>query len=102
VVVIILERVPTSVRGELTRWLLEPKAGVFVGRVSGMVRDKLWEMVCGRMGGGAGMMLHTTDSEQGFAVRLWGTTSRIAVDYEGLSLIARPAKAPTETAGGGG
>jgi CRISPR-associated protein Cas2 len=95
-VVIIVERVPTSLRGELTRWMLEPKAGVFIGRVSGMVRDKLWEMVCGRMSGGAGMMLHTTDNEQGFAVRFWGTTSRVAVDYEGLTLIARRAAAPSE------
>ena len=87
-VVIILERVPTSLRGELTRWLLEPKAGVFVGRVSAMVRDKLWELVCGRLRGGAGMMLHTAEGEQGFAVRFWGTRSRMAVDYEGLTLIA--------------
>ncbi len=44
-VVIILESVPTSVRGELTRWLLELHAGVFVGNISAMVRDKLWEMI---------------------------------------------------------
>lgn len=87
-VVIILERVPTSLRGELTRWMLEPKAGVFVGRVSAMVRDKLWELVCGRLRGGAGMMVHTAEGEQGYAVRFWGMRSRMAVDYEGLTLVA--------------
>jgi CRISPR-associated protein Cas2 len=45
-VVIILEKVPVRLRGELTRWLLELKAGVFVGKVSAMVRDKLWQRVC--------------------------------------------------------
>ncbi len=45
-IVLILEKVPTSLRGELTRWLLELKAGVFVGKVSAMVRDRLWEHVC--------------------------------------------------------
>ena len=39
-VVIILEKVSASLRGELTRWMIEPHTGVFVGHVSGMVRDK--------------------------------------------------------------
>jgi CRISPR-associated protein Cas2 len=54
-VVIILESVPVSLRGELTRWMLELRAGVFVGSLSAMVRDKLWEMVCSKFknkGGG--------------------------------------------------
>jgi CRISPR-associated protein Cas2 len=38
-VVLILERVPPGLRGELTRWFLEPQAGVFVGRVSAIVRE---------------------------------------------------------------
>ena len=44
-IVMVIERVPTSLRGELTRWLLEPRAGVFVCEVSALVRDKLWELV---------------------------------------------------------
>ena len=47
-VMMILERVPVSLRGELTRWLVEPRAGVFAGRISAGVRDKLWERACGR------------------------------------------------------
>jgi len=41
-VVMILERVPASLRGELTRWLLELRAGVFVGTLKPVVRRKLW------------------------------------------------------------
>lgn len=48
-VIMILERVPRSLRGELTRWMLEPKTGVFIGTISAMVRDKLWERVCASM-----------------------------------------------------
>ena len=33
-VVMILERVPPSLRGELTRWMLELRAGVFVGTLN--------------------------------------------------------------------
>jgi len=86
-VVIILEKVPASLRGELTRWMLEPKTGVFVGTLSAMVRDKLWEKVCAAMNGGAGMLIHHANNEQGFAIRFWGATSRWVLDYEGLTLI---------------
>ena len=48
-VVMLLEKVPTSVRGELTRWLLELRPGVFVGNISALVRDKLWDMLCKKL-----------------------------------------------------
>ena len=88
--VLFLERVPASLRGELTRWLLEPKAGVFVGKVSALVREKLWERACANLSGGAAMLIHQADTEQGFAIRFWGKTARTAVDFDGLSLLAAP------------
>lgn len=88
--VLIVERVPASLRGELTRWLLEPHPGVFVGRVSALVRDKLWEKVCASAKDGAAILVHHTDTEQGYAIRLWGRTSRRVVDFDGLSLICVP------------
>ena len=89
-VVIVLERAPASLRGELTRWLLEPKTGVFIGRISAMVREKLWEHVCKQMKKGAGMLIYPTDTEQGFAIRMFGDTSRLVEDFDGLSLIRIP------------
>jgi CRISPR-associated protein Cas2 len=90
VVVMVLERVPTSVRGELTRWMLELHAGVFVGTVSAMVRDRIWEMVCQKSNGGAALLVHSADNEQGFAVEFWGNTSRLVADFDGLQLIRSP------------
>ena len=89
-VVLILERVPASLRGELSRWMIEPKTGVFVGSVSGMVRDKLWEMAAKGAGTGAALMLHTTNNEQGFGARFWGATSRKLLDFEGMTLVCIP------------
>ena len=89
-VVMILESVPVSVRGELTRWMLELKAGVFVGNVSGAVRDTLWKSVCNKLRGGGAILVHNTNSEQGYAIRFSGDTSRIIADYEGLLLITYP------------
>jgi CRISPR-associated protein Cas2 len=91
-VVIILENVPTSLRGELSRWMLEPRAGIFVGNVSGAVRDKLWQMVCTKKKSGAGLLFCNAANEQGFAIRFHGDTSRIVEDFDGLLLIRRPEK----------
>ncbi len=44
--VLVMDRVAESVRGELTRWFLELKPGVFVGTVNARVRSLLWERIC--------------------------------------------------------
>jgi CRISPR-associated protein Cas2 len=92
-VVFLLERVPTSLRGELTRWLLEPRAGVFVGNVSAMVRDKLWEKACENAKGGACSLMWSSNTEQGFLVESYGDTSRKVRNWEGLLLVTKPKKA---------
>jgi len=97
VVLMILERVPTRLRGELSRWMIEPRAGVFVGTVSGMVRDKLWEMVCAGSEGGGCLMVHSSNTEQGFALRFFGVTSRLVEDFEGLGLVRIPGQPSPRT-----
>ena len=89
-VVMILEKVSAGVRGELTRWLLEIKTGVFVGHVSARVRDKLWEKCkkAQRMGGVT--QIWSTNNEQHFQMRMSGDTSREIVEFEGLQLIRIP------------
>ena len=90
-VVLILERVTPGLRGELTRWLLEPRSNVFVGRISAMVRDKLWEKVCkGLRGTSAATLIYATDNEQGFAIRQEGDATRLVRDFEGLFLVTIP------------
>ena len=89
-VVMILQRVPPSLRGELTRWLLEPQSGVFVGTVSAMVRDRLWDKCYQSLRGGAMMQIWSTNTEQGFQMRTLGLTQREAVDMGGLQLIRTP------------
>jgi CRISPR-associated protein Cas2 len=88
--ILILEKVPVGLRGELTRWMLEPKAGVFVGTVSGMVRERLWEKVSKESRGGSGLMIHSDNKEQGFSIRILGEPRRQVVDFEGLFLVRVP------------
>lgn len=91
-VVMLLENAPKSLRGELTRWLLEPRAGVFVGSISAMVRDKLWEKVCKASPEGGAMLIYRAQTEQGFRIETFGETTREIVDMEGLQLVYVPTK----------
>jgi CRISPR-associated protein Cas2 len=88
--VIILESVPGAVRGELTRWLLEPHPGVFVGQVSAMVRDRLWDQCCHKCKDGGVVQIWSTNTEQRFEMRIHGNTRRSVVDWEGVQLIRIP------------
>lgn len=89
-VVLMLERVPASLRGELSRWLIEPKSGVFVGTISAMVREKIWEQVCKKTRSGGAVLAYSTNSEQGFSLQVWGSPDRVVRDFEGLSLVTVP------------
>ncbi|MFN8469225.1 MAG: type I-E CRISPR-associated endoribonuclease Cas2e [Caldilineaceae bacterium] len=86
-VVIILENVPASLRGELTRWLIEPHPGVFIGHVSALVRDRLWDKCCERMKDGGVLQAWSTNNEQRFTTRSYGDTRRRIVDFDGLQLV---------------
>lgn len=89
-IVMVLEKVPTGLRGELSRWMLEPKTGVFVGKISAMVRNLLWEKAQKDSKGGAGMLICPAPTEMGFTILTFGDTSRHIVDWEGLQLVRIP------------
>ena len=89
-VVMILEKVPVSLRGALTRWLIEPHTGVFVGHVSALVRDQLWEKCCTSKHVGGVVQIWSTNNEQHFAIRMSGDTTRAVEMNEGLQLILEP------------
>ena len=89
-IVIVVERATASLRGQLTRWLLEVRAGVFVGTVSKRVREKLWELVCGLNSKGGSLLIYRARNEQGFVVESHGDPSREVFENEGIFLIRRP------------
>lgn len=88
-VVMILERVPAGLRGELSRWMIEPSAGTFVGSISAAVRERIWEKAQKCASGGAGIMLHDSNTEQGFKVDTFGDNAREMVNVEGLWLVRK-------------
>lgn len=98
-IVMILENVPVGLRGELSRWLVEPHAGVFVGHVSALVRDKLWEKCSQNASAGGVLQIWSTNTEQRFQMRLSGSTSRRIIDMEGLQLVQIPQDLDRKTTG---
>lgn len=85
--VLVMENVSPSLRGECTRWMLEIKAGVFIGTVSAMVREKLWNMVKERADGGNCLIAYSANNEQGYSMEICGNPRRCIVDFDGLQLI---------------
>ena len=88
--VIILERATPGLRGQLTRWMLEVRAGVFVGTLNARVREKLWALTRARNPNGGSLLVFRAQNEQGFIVESHGDTSRWIFDIDGLLLVKRP------------
>lgn len=89
-IVMILEKVTSGLRGELTRWLVEPQSGIFVGDVSARVRDLLFEKCANKMNDGGVIQIWSTNNEQNFEIRMSGNTGREVLRTEGLQLIRIP------------
>jgi CRISPR-associated protein Cas2 len=87
VIVLVLENAKPSLRGEISRWLFEIKAGVFAGRISALVRDELWSLIEEKIGTGSALMIFPQRNEQGFDARMLGNPSRTLVDIEGILLV---------------
>lgn len=92
-VVIILENAPPSLRGELSRWMIEPKAGVYIGHLSAMVRDLLWAKCCDKVREGGVIQAWSTNNEQRYKIRMFGDTTRSLASFDGLYLVrTKPAQ----------
>jgi CRISPR-associated protein Cas2 len=86
--VMILERVPTVLRGELSRWLTPVGGGVHVGRVTAQVREQLWNLATNKAGKGRVIQIWNCRGEPGYSLRVHGLVDAELVDLEGLPMIA--------------
>jgi CRISPR-associated protein Cas2 len=86
-VIFIMEKVPIKLRGELTRWMLEARTGVFIGNMSATVRELLWEKINEAIEQGSAMLIYSYDTEQGFQIQITGEPKRSVMDFEGINLI---------------
>lgn len=84
---IVTEAVPPRLRGRLAVWLLEVRAGVYIGDVSRRVREMLWQQVEAMADNGNVVMAWATNTESGFDFITFGKNRRQPVDFDGLRLV---------------
>ena len=84
----VLEKSPASLRGLLSRWLIEVRSAVFLGNPSSRIRDVLWDRtVLHPRNQGYAIQMWSDQGPQGFSYRTWGEGSREIVDFEGVALV---------------
>jgi len=87
-----------SLKGALSRWLLEPKTGIFLGNPSARIRDELWNRAIKKSGEtGTVMQVWTDYNSQGFSYRQSGERGRKFIDYEGIALMQSHKAIDTKT-----
>lgn len=90
-VVISVSNCPLQLRGDLTKWMQEIDIGVYVGKMSARVREKIWDRICGNIKTGKAIMVYSANNEQGYII-LTHNTEWQSKDYDGLAVMFKPEK----------
>jgi CRISPR-associated protein Cas2 len=85
--VVVTETVPARLRGRLAIWLLEVRAGVYVGDVSRKIREMIWYQIQELADDGNVVMAWSTNTESGFDFITYGENRRMPIDFDGLRLV---------------
>ena len=85
--VLIIENAPIPLRGELCKWMLEVKPGVFLAKLSAAVRDIIWKKVKDDTNTRGAIIAYSAPTEIGFMMEMFGEPTRSIVDMDGLQLI---------------
>lgn len=86
--VIVLENAPPRLRGRLAVWMLEVRAGVYVGNFSVRVRGMIWNNVKEGLEEGNAVMVWRAQTESGFDFVTLGTNRRMPRDIDGMKLVS--------------
>ena len=86
--VIVVENAPPRLRGRLAVWLLEVRAGVYVGAYGRRAREMMWGEVCAHIEDGNAVIAWAAPNESGFSFDTCGKNRRVPVDLDGFRLVA--------------
>ncbi|WP_428700515.1 type I-E CRISPR-associated endoribonuclease Cas2e [Stappia sp.] len=85
---VVTNNAPPRLRGRLAVWLLEVRAGVYVGTYSARTREMITEQVRDMIEIGDAVIAWTAANDAGFDFETFGQNRREAVDFDGLKLVA--------------
>ncbi|MCB1397909.1 MAG: type I-E CRISPR-associated endoribonuclease Cas2 [Rhodobacteraceae bacterium] len=86
--VVVVTNAPPRLRGRLAAWLLEVRAGVYVGDYSARTRARIWQQVEASIDAGDAVMVWKAPTDQGFDFATCGRNRRMPVDFDGLKLVS--------------
>jgi len=86
-ITVVTEAVPPRLRGRLAIWLLEVRAGVYLGDVSTKVREMIWYQISELADDGNVVMGWSTNTESGFDFITYGDNRRMPIEFDGLRLV---------------
>jgi len=86
--VIVTENAPPRLRGRLAVWLLEVRAGVYIGKYSTKVREMLWNQVEEGIEDGNAVLAWVANNESGFDILTLGDNRRIPYELDGMKLVS--------------
>lgn len=87
--VITLTNVPSSLRGDLTKWLQEISTGVYVGNINARIREELWERIIDNIKQGQATISYAKRNEIGYDFMVHNT-KRDVIYYDGIPLVFLP------------
>ena len=85
--VIVVENAPPRLRGRLSLWLAEIRAGVYVGNYSARTRDRIWDEVVTLLDDGSAAIAWSAPTDSGFVFETAGPNRREPTDFDGLTHV---------------
>lgn len=86
--VIVTENVPPRLRGRLGVWLLEVRAGVYIGDCNSRIREMIWEHIEIGVEAGNVVMAWNSNNDSGFEFKTLGSNRRLPVELDGIQLVS--------------
>lgn len=87
-IVVVIANAPPRLRGRLAAWLVEVRAGVYVGDYGARTREMIWRQVEEGIEQGDGVMIWRAPTDQGYEFATIGKNRRKPVDFDGLKLVS--------------
>lgn len=95
--VLLIDDAPPRLRGMLSLWMTEVRAGVYVSDHTSKFRDSIWSAVEMNIGEGSALMLWPANrSALGFDFKSLGADQRQEILIDGVKMMAFHPKEKTE------
>lgn len=85
--VIAVSNAPPRLRGRLAVWLLEIRAGVYVGNYSRRTREMIWNQVRDEIENGDAIIAWAAPNDAGYEFDTCGVNRRMPTEMDGLKLV---------------